>query len=81
VVTLLAIGKRKGNDKLYGARFDSTKLVFENHWGVSCRCVIAEGRVMPAFTSRIQAAAGRTSKITNSDRHELESLLCAEIVA
>ena len=33
VVALLAIGKRKGNDKLYGGRFDSTKLVFENHWG------------------------------------------------
>lgn len=33
VVALLAIGKRTGNDKLYGGRFDSSKLVFENHWG------------------------------------------------
>jgi hypothetical protein len=30
---------------------------------------------MPVFTSRIQAAAGGTSKITNSGRHHLESLL------
>jgi len=33
VVALLAIGKRKGNDKMHGRRFPSTKLVFENQWG------------------------------------------------
>jgi nitroreductase len=33
VVALLAIGKRKGNDKPYGGRFDSSKLVFDNQWG------------------------------------------------
>ena len=33
VVALLAIGKRKGNDKPYGGRFESTKLVFDNQWG------------------------------------------------
>ena len=33
VVALLAIGKRTGNDKLYGGRFHSTKLVFDNQWG------------------------------------------------
>lgn len=33
VVALLAIGKRKGGDKRYGGRFDSTRLIFDNEWG------------------------------------------------
>lgn len=33
VVALLAIGRRKGNDKPYGGRFDGSKLVFAERWG------------------------------------------------
>jgi nitroreductase len=33
VVAMLAIGHRKGPDKLYGGRFDSTRLVFGERWG------------------------------------------------
>jgi nitroreductase len=33
VVALLAIGRRKGNDKPYGGRFPSPKLIFEDRWG------------------------------------------------
>jgi nitroreductase len=33
VVALLAIGHRKGNDKLYGGRFDPKDVVFAERWG------------------------------------------------
>lgn len=33
VVALLAIGRRTGNDKPYGGRFQSSKLVFQDRWG------------------------------------------------
>jgi nitroreductase len=33
VVALLAIGRRKGNDKPYGGRFPSSKLFFADRWG------------------------------------------------
>ena len=33
VVALLAIGRRKGNDKPYGGRFPSSKLIFGDRWG------------------------------------------------
>jgi nitroreductase len=33
VVALLAIGKRKGNDKPYGGRFDLSHTVFAEDWG------------------------------------------------
>jgi nitroreductase len=33
VVALLAIGRRKGNDKSYGGRFDPARTVFGEEWG------------------------------------------------
>lgn len=33
VVALLAIGRRKGNDKPYGGRFDISRTVFAEEWG------------------------------------------------
>ncbi len=33
VVALLAIGRRTGNDKLYGGRFPSSQLIFSDRWG------------------------------------------------
>jgi len=33
VVALLAIGRRKGNDKPYGGRFDPSRTVFAEEWG------------------------------------------------
>lgn len=33
VVALLAIGRRKGNDKPYGGRFDTSHTVFAEEWG------------------------------------------------
>ena len=33
VVALLAIGRRKGSDKPYGGRFDSSRTVFAEQWG------------------------------------------------
>ncbi len=35
VVALLAIGRRRGADKLYGGRFDQRKTVFADRWGES----------------------------------------------
>ncbi len=33
VVALLAVGKRKGDDKPYGGRFSMSTIAFENEWG------------------------------------------------
>jgi nitroreductase len=33
VVALLAVGRRKGDDKLYGGRFDIDRTVFGDEWG------------------------------------------------
>jgi len=33
VVALLAIGRRKGEDKPYGGRFDPSRTVFAEQWG------------------------------------------------
>lgn len=33
VVALLAIGRRKGDDKPYGGRFDPSRIVFADEWG------------------------------------------------
>jgi nitroreductase len=35
VVALLAIGRRKGNDKLYAGRFEPARSVFAEEWGTS----------------------------------------------
>jgi nitroreductase len=35
VVALLAIGRLKGNDKLYAGRFEPARLVFAEEWGTS----------------------------------------------
>ena len=33
VVALLAVGKRKGDDKPYGGRFSMSRIAFDNQWG------------------------------------------------